>query len=171
MRAARLVTLLSLGATVGVAAARDAAAQTAAPAAPAARHAADSAEIHDAIVRGARAFERGDPDAILSRYARDVVLAYPGEPDMDYATLARGYGELRTRPATVRATTEPTFDEILVSGDLALVRLRWTTTIATPERTSTRRLKDFQLWRREPGGRWMFVRGMHYREPEKAGEK
>ena len=89
MRAARLVPLLSLGATVGVAAARDAAAQTAAPAAPAARHAADSAEIHDAIVRGARAFERGDPDAILSRYARDVVSADIARPrQLDHAGLA-----------------------------------------------------------------------------------
>lgn len=128
----------------------------------------DSAEIHAAILRGAGGFERGDPDAILDRYARDVVLAYPGEPDMDYATLAKAYAELRRRPPTTRAATVPTFDELLVVGDMAVARLRWTTTITTPERATTRRMKDLQVWRREVDGRWMFVRGMHYREPEPA---
>ena len=131
----------------------------------------DVAEIREAIVRGARAFEEGDPETILSRYARDIILSYPGIPDSDYETLAKGYAELRKRPATVKATTVPTFDEILVSGDIAIVRVRWTTTIADAAagRSATRRLKDLQVWRREPDGRWMFIRGMHYREPEPAG--
>ena len=132
--------------------------------------AADSAAIRAAIERGVRGFERGDPDSILAHYARDVVLSYPGIPDQDYATLARGYAELRTRPATVRATTTPTFDEILVTRDLAVVRVRWTTTItraatdSAAEREQTRYLRDLQVWRREPGGVWRFVRGMHYRD-------
>ena len=97
---------------------------------PASRdHAADSAAIRASIEKGARGFMQGEPDSILAHYARDIVLSYPGIPDQDYATLARGYAELRNRPATVSATTEPTFDEILVSGDLAVVRVRWTTTI------------------------------------------
>ena len=29
-------------------------------------------------------------------------------------------------------------------------------------------MKDLQVWRREQDGAWMFVRGMHYREPEPA---
>ena len=129
---------------------------------------ADTAAIRASILRGARGFETANPDLILAHYARDVVLSYPGIPDQDYPTLARGYAELRNRPASVTATTTPTFDEILVSGDIAVVRLRWTTTIRDGARTSTRRLKDMQIWRREPDGRWMFVRGMHYREPEPA---
>jgi steroid delta-isomerase len=127
---------------------------------------ADSTAIRDAILRGAAGFEAADPDVILERYARDVVLAYPGEPDMNYDVLARSYAELRSRPKNVRATTVPTFDELLVSGDMAVVRLRWTTTITTPEQSTTRHMKDLQVWRRESDGRWMFTRGMHYREPD-----
>ena len=125
------------------------------------------AEIRAKILRGAEGFERGDPAMILAHYARDVVLSYPGEPDMRYDTLAAGYAQLRARPATVTARTTPTFDEILVSGDMAVVRVRWTTTIADAAagRSSTRRMKDLQVWRRERDGAWMFVRGMHYREP------
>ena len=129
---------------------------------------ADAQAIRAKILQGARGFMLGDPDTVLAHYARDIVLSYPGIPDMDYATLARSYGELRRRPAGERAATTPTFDEVLVSGDLTVVRVRWTTTITdSTGRASTRRLRDMQVWRRERDGQWMFVRGMHYREPER----
>lgn len=79
---------------------------------------ADAQAIRAKILQGARGFMLGDPDTVLAHYARDIVLSYPGIPDMDYATLARSYGELRRRPAGERAATTPTFDEVLVSGDL-----------------------------------------------------
>ena len=113
---------------------------------------------------------RGDPDSILAHYASDIVLSYPGIPDQDYATVARGYAELRARPSNVTAVTTPTFDEILVSGEMAIVRLRWRTTISaaktdsTPSQESTRFLRDLQIWRREHSGDWRFIRGMHYRD-------
>ena len=125
-------------------------------------HENDAAAIRASIEKGARGFMSANPDTILAHYARDVVLSYPGIPDQDYATLVTSYGELRSRPADVVAKTVPTFDEILVSGDVALVRLRWTTPISQGSRTSTRHLKDFQVWRREPDNRWAFIRGMHY---------
>lgn len=137
---------------------------------PARGHAADSAAIRAAIERGARGFERAQPDSILAHYARDIILSYPGIPNQDYATLVRGYGQLRNRPATESATTTPTFDEILIAGDLAVVRLRWTTTIrsaataTTAAAENTRYLRDLQVWRREPDGEWRFIRGMHYRD-------
>ena len=121
-----------------------------------------AAAIRASIEKGARGFMSATPDSILAHYARDIVLSYPGIADQDYATLVRSYDELRSRPADVVAKTAPTFDEILVSGDLAIVRVRWTTTISRGSRVSTRYLKDFQVWRREPGNRWMFIRGIHY---------
>ena len=129
--------------------------------------AADSSDIRAAIERGARGFERGDPDSIMAHYARDIVLSYPGIPDMDYAAMVRSYDELRRRPRNITATTTPTFDEILVDGRLAIVRVRWMTTIraaatdSTAARSSTRYLRDLQVWRRDAAG-WRFVRGMHY---------
>ena len=128
---------------------------------------ADSLALREAIERGARGFMRGDPDSILAHYAPDVILSYPGIPDQDYATLARGYAELRNRPSNVSSETRPSFDEILVSGNLAVVRLRWTTTTRVasadgPARETVRRLRDLQVWRRESTGEWRFIRGMHY---------
>jgi len=132
--------------------------------------ASDSARIRTAIERGARGFERGMPDSILAHYAPDVILSYPGIPDQDYRTLAQGYSQLPARASWLSATTTPTFDEILVTRDLAVVRLRWTTTMreaahdSFAARQTTRYLRDLQVWRREPTGEWRFVRGMHYHD-------
>jgi hypothetical protein len=104
---------------------------------------------------------------VLAHYARDVVLSYPGIPDADYATLARGYRDgMRARPAGMRVATTPTFDELLVADTLAVVRLRWATTTreAAPPRASTRSPRDLQVWRREADGRRLFVRGMRYHD-------
>jgi uncharacterized protein (TIGR02246 family) len=148
-----LLALLPLAAAAG---AQGAAAPSA--------HARDSATVRSLVVRSGEAANAGDPDAVMALYARDVVLSYPGVPDQDYATLARGYREmLRTPGVTLRTT--PTFEEILVSGDLAVVRVIWTTTLTQgdPARETTRRMKDLQVWRRESDGTWKFARGMHFR--------
>lgn len=52
------------------------------------------------------------------------------------------------------ARTAPTFDEILISEDLAVLRLNWTTTItvADPPKETTRQARDIQVWRRDEGG-------------------
>jgi ketosteroid isomerase-like protein len=95
-----------------------------------------------------------------------VVLTYPGIPDSDYATLDAGYREMTSLPAGVTVTTAPTIEEIIVSGDLGVVRVTWnTTTVQTqPAQRSTRQLRDLQVWRREADG-WKFYRGMHFRVP------
>lgn len=130
----------------------------------------DVAVLRSAILRSAESFNKGDADAIMSQYARDIVLSYPGLPDMDYDTLVKGFREMVKRPPGVTVHTTPTIEEILVSGDLALIRLMWTTTTTGTNRPrqATRRMKDFQVWRRESDGTWKFARGMHYRIPEEA---
>lgn len=103
-----------------------------------------------------------EPEPILALFAPDIVLSYPGIPDQDYETLRKAYSEMRTRePGEV--TTRPDIEEILVSGDLGFARIVWNTTVTNGGTTTTRRMKDLQVWRREPDGKWRFIRGMHYR--------
>lgn len=111
----------------------------------------DVAAIRAAVVHSGEAANAGDPEEVMSLYARDILLGYPGVPDMDYAALGRGYREmLRTPGVTLR--TVPEIHEIMVSGDLAAVRVTWTTTVT-------------KVWRREADGSWKFARGMHHRVP------
>lgn len=125
----------------------------------------DVATLRALIVRSGEAFNARDPAAIMAPYARDIVLSYPGIPDQDYAMLEAAYREMTAPRPGVTVRTEPTIEEVLVSGDLAVIRVTWTTTTteADPARESTRRLRDLQVWRREADGSWRFARGMHYR--------
>ena len=120
--------------------------------------ACDVERLREAIELSAAAFNSNDAEAIISQYAPDAILNYPGLPDMDYTTLKKSYEEMVDRPAG-SAHTKPQIEEILVSGDLGVIRVMWTTT--TP--AGTRRMKDLQVWRREKDGTWKFARGMHYR--------
>lgn len=122
---------------------------------------ADERALREAIARSAAAFNGNDAEGIISQYASDAILSYPGLPDMDYATLQKAYVEMVNRPAGSAHTT-PTIEEVLVSGDLGVIRVMWTTT--TP--AGTRRMKDLQVWRRDKDGTWKFARGMHYRIPD-----
>ena len=142
--------------------------QAGAQQAPPSANEKDVASLRSAILRSAESFNKGDADAIMSQYAKDIVLSYPGLPDLGYDELVQSYREMVKRPPGVTVQTTPTIEEILVSGDLALIRVMWTTTTtnAEPPRQTSRQMKDFQVWRREKDGTWMFARGMHFRIPE-----
>ena len=49
---------------------------------------------------------------------------------------------------------------------MGVVRVTWNTTTVRvePAQTSTRQLRDLQVWRREADG-WKFHRGMHFHVP------
>lgn len=118
------------------------------------------------VIRSGEAFNARDPDGIMALYSRDIVLSYPGIPDTEYEAIASGYREMTNLPAGVTVNTVPDIEEIIVSGDMGIVRVTWnTTTVRTePAQRSTRQMRDLQVWRREADG-WKFYRGMHFRVP------
>lgn len=134
-------------------------------AAPAAAQAGgDEAVLRAAIEAGARACEAGRPDEVMAGYAPDIILSYPGIPDQDHASLLAGYRELCPGSGGAEGTVETTraaFEEILVSGDLAVVRVTWSTHLRGMAEGAVRRLRDMQVWRRTPQG-WRFSRGVHF---------
>jgi ketosteroid isomerase-like protein len=131
------------------------------------QHERDLETLRAAIIRSGEAFNARDHAAMMAPVARDLVLTYPGIPDMGYDSLSAGYRRMVDRPAGVTARTVPTVEEVLVSGDLAVIRITWTTTVTetSPARSTTRQMRDMQVWRREADGGWKFFRGMHFRNP------
>ena len=133
----------------------------ASPAAAESRRDRDAAAIRAAIEAGARACEAGRPEEVMRSYAPDIILSYPGVPDQDYATIQAGYQRLCGKGEGTVETTRSTYDEILVSGDMAVVRVVWRTHLRGMPEGSFRRLKDLQVWKRTPKG-WRFIRGVHF---------
>lgn len=122
---------------------------------------ADIAAIRDIIPQTEKAINEADPEGIMAHYSKDILVSYPGIADTDYKTFSESYKHM-LRPGIVTSTT-PTIEEILVSGDLAIIRMIWETTITETviQKTSRRKARDLQVWKREAGN-WKFIRGMWY---------
>ena len=128
----------------------------------AAAPAPDGDTLRVLIREGAQACMAGKPDDVVKHYARDILLAYPGTPDQGYDAILAGYRELcATSGEGTVETTEPFFEEVLVSGDMAVVRVIWNTHLRGMPPGATRQLRDMQIWRRGAHG-WEFIRGVHY---------
>jgi methylmalonyl-CoA/ethylmalonyl-CoA epimerase len=126
----------------------------------------DVETLRGLIEQTAKAINAHDADGIMAHYSKDVLVSYPGVPDTTYDVFDRTYRQMLA-PSIVTSTV-PTIDEILVSGDLATIRMLWRTTITDKAsgRTSSRQAKDLQVWRRERGA-WKFFRGMwHHIRPD-----
>lgn len=121
--------------------------------------------IRQAVIQTGVAFNERKPDSILVHYAPDILVSYPNVPDTDYAGFAQAFAGLPNRPPGV-VSTRPDIHEIIVSGDLAMVRVSWITTTrqTDPVKEVTRRARDMQIWQRQTDGSWKFTRGLWFHE-------
>lgn len=122
---------------------------------------ADADLLRRWITEGGQHCEAGRPDLVIAHTSRDLVLSFPGAPDTNYEALAQGYRRLCASGEGTVESTVPTFEEVLVDGNMALVRVIWTTRLRGMPPGATRQLRDMQVWRRGREG-WQFVRGVHY---------
>ncbi|HET7845672.1 MAG TPA: nuclear transport factor 2 family protein, partial [Xanthomonadales bacterium] len=108
----------------------------------------DAATLRELVAEGAAACMAGRADDVVAHYSRDIVLSYPGVPDHGYDEILASYRTLCAGAGvgTVESTV-PTFEEVLVSGDLGVVRVTWTTHLRGMPDGATRQLRDLQVWR------------------------
>jgi len=124
---------------------------------------ADIETIRNAILRTAKAINEKNADSIIVHYSKDIMVSYPGIPDTHYDEFYESYKQMLKPQPGIQVTTSPLIEEVIVSCDLAIVRMTWETTIteSVPEKITLRKAKDLQVWKRESGS-WKFIRGMWY---------
>lgn len=158
-RSARAGALLAaLAAACGLATA-------AAPASAQADAAADRA-IRDALSKWTDDFNARYPRRICDLFASDLVYDYRGFPERGYADLCNLLKRSLADPSRRFAYTLD-IREIIVSGDIAIVRLVWTLRISrdgSAEVTETRE-PGLDVFRREADGAWRIARYMAYEAP------
>ena len=71
--------------------------------------------------------------------------------------LAAAWPACWARPGT-RARYRPDIQEIIVSGDMAIVRLTWTLTIRQGQAWHRSQERGLDVFRRQPDGRWSISR-------------
>jgi|GEM_PF-1070349 len=124
------------------------------------------AAIREALDRWVKAYNSRDVAGVMAVWAPDLVGWYPGTPDINYADTRAGF-EREFSSHDFRSTYALVVEEVQVSGDIAVVRDRWTETDTRPgsQEVTTTKLKSFELWRRQPDGAWKISRWISAPEP------
>src|SRR5882672_8310777 len=111
------------------------------------------AAVRDALMSWAQQFNAGDAGAVCGLFAPELRYDYRGFPE-------RGFDEIcqLLRGSLVDQTRKFSYDlaikEILVSGDLAAVRLVWTLTVKRPGQVGGTAIFEpgLDIFRRQPDG-------------------
>ena len=135
------------------------------PAAAQPSHAAQDA-VRAALVQWTADFNAGNTQKVCDLFSPDLLYDYPGYPERTYKDIC----DLLQRSLadrTKRYSYALAIKEILVSGDLAVVRLVWTLKVvrnnAPDVHTSVEPGMD--LFRKQPDGSWKIIRYIAYELP------
>ncbi len=118
-----------------------------------------SDDIHAALDNWTKTFNSRDADRVCDLFARDLVAAYQGQPERNYDAICDLLSSsLRDPDKSYRYRLD--LKEILVSGDLAAVRLVWTLTVARKDGGVIEMIEEpgLDVFRRQPDGSWKIAR-------------
>jgi uncharacterized protein (TIGR02246 family) len=133
---------------------------------PATADTAAEKAIRDALTKWTADFNGRDATRICDLFAPDLRYDFRGSPERDYnamcSLLHRALGD-RSKKITY------SFDikEIIVSGDMAIVRLVWTSRASQEGSSQVTETKEpgLDVFRRQPDGKWRIARYMAYEAP------
>ena len=119
-------------------------------------------EIRSAIENWRSAFNTRDEDRVCALFAPDLVANYQGEPERDYASLCEMLRSAMRDP-DVAYDYSVQINEIMVYGDMAVVRLVWALEIdkaGSPAQTIEEPAVD--IFHRQADGSWKISRYLAY---------
>src|SRR5271154_1986720 len=112
-------------------------------------------------------FNAGDASQVCTLFAPALISNFRGQPEDTYNSLCANLQAALTDPAkTYHYDLE--IKEILVSGDLAVVRLVWTLKVRPKDAAAsevTTREPGMDIFRRQGDGSWKISRYMAYEAP------
>jgi len=132
--------------------------------APASADSTDAAqnEIRSALEKWRSAFNDRDEDRVCDLFAADLIANYQGQPERNYTSLCQLLQtSLQDRERTYHYSLN--INEVLVYGDLAVVRLIWTLEIEK-DGASKEIIAEpaVDIFRRQADGSWKISRYLAY---------
>ena len=120
------------------------------------------AKIRGALSKWTEDFNAGNKNEVCAIFAPDLRYDYRGFPERGYqdicSTLQRSLSD-----RAARYTYALAIKEILVAGDLAVVRLVWTLTVTSRDgAAAVSQEPGMDVFRRQADGRWKIVRYIAY---------
>jgi uncharacterized protein (TIGR02246 family) len=139
-------------------------------AAPASAAAAQSAEeeVRTALTKWTQDFNAGKADAVCALFSPELRYDFRGYPERGYADICSRL-KRSLADASKRYIYALDLREILVSGDIAVVRLVWRLTVTLGNgQTVTSVEPGMDVFAKEPDGTWKIIRYLAYEAPERA---
>lgn len=122
----------------------------------------DKAAIAQRLQRWAAAFNVHDAAGICNVFAPNLVYTVPGIRSGTRQTLCTHLSTLLTKPGLQLHYDKPDIAEIIIAGELAVVRLFWTLTVrkGTEQASSTEAGVD--IFKRQSDGTWSIIRFLSF---------
>jgi uncharacterized protein (TIGR02246 family) len=133
-------------------------ASTAAMASAHADSPADEAAIMQRFHRWTADFNAGNLADVCDLFAPDLVYSIPEVPQGTRETICANLTKMLARSDIQLHYDNPDVHEILVAGDVAVVRLTWTLTTEMNGAKDTTMEEGMDIFRRQPDGRWSIAR-------------
>lgn len=121
--------------------------------------------IRQALEKWTAEFNAGNAGQVCRLFAPDLIANYQGQPERNYESLCKQlHNSLSDRNRTFHYSLQ--IKEILVSGDLAAVRLVWTLKIVPKNGGEARTVMEpgIDIFRPQPEGNWKISRFVAYGE-------
>lgn len=118
----------------------------------------DKAAIRERLVRWTEAFNARNVAEICDLFAPDLVYSVPEVRDGNRKLLCSQLSALLAKPELQLHYDNPDIREIIVAGDIAVVRLFWTLTARKEAEQGTSTEAGMDIFRRQPNGKWSIAR-------------
>lgn len=138
-------------------------------AAPAGHVLADNAEeaIRATLRQWTKDFNAGNADAVCKLFSSDLRYDFRGYPERHYEDIC-SLLHRSLRDESKRYVYDLDIREVIVSGDMAVVRLAWTLTVTLPNGQVVRTVEPgMDVLRKSPDGQWKIIRYLAYEGPER----
>lgn len=110
-------------------------------------------DIRAVLEQWPKDFNAKNIEPTCSLFAQDVIAVYPEVEDRDHAKICQHLTKIFAENDTIYHYEQPDIKEILVSGDLAVVRLIWTLKI----NQQTIRENGIDVFKRQQDGSWKII--------------
>lgn len=118
----------------------------------------DEAAIRQRFDGWRNAFNARDADGACDLFAPDLSYSVPGVIQGDHQRMCSNLRRLLSSPGLSLSYAEPMIHEIIVSGSIAIVRLRWTLTTQVDGRRDVTTEEGLDVLVRQADGRWSIAR-------------
>jgi uncharacterized protein (TIGR02246 family) len=112
----------------------------------------------DRFQRWTAAFNAKDPTGVCDLFAPDLVYSIPEVVHGTRRMLCANLAKMLARSDVKLHYDNPDVHEIVVAGDIAVVRLTWTLTTEVNGAKDTTKEEGMDIFQRQPDGGWSIAR-------------